>query len=343
MHGVQFNEFLEPLSIDIHHQRRELKCSICSDDKNGVAMQCHHPRCDKTCHVRCAQMNGWNLAQREVEPHFILLCPTHANIDPESLKLNSDGLPLVSSTVKKNIHDKRMRMLDYEAIDDDDNDDDSDAHLNDESNVAYNRQLTPSTPNQATSFLKANAKLKGNMPLIGALMKYQKQLGSQDSCESGYEEAHRTRKRKRKRSRDFEVHEGIICGGCNDGPIIGVRYRCQDCEDVLPEGYNLCNKCYLEWCEAYERKNRRRKKEKVKEFSSGNTMHAQHSFEYIEEAYSDGEMDDELLDLSDDEMSDNDMSEDEISRRYANHANEKNHLDFNFDDVSSQVDDLGYF
>ena len=36
-----------------------------------------------------------------------------------------------------------------------------------------------------------------------------------------------------------EVHHLIICDGCNNGPIVGKRYKCKFCKD-----FDLCEKCY---------------------------------------------------------------------------------------------------
>ena len=36
------------------------------------------------------------------------------------------------------------------------------------------------------------------------------------------------------------VHKGIICDHCSKGPIVGIRYNCQDCT----ENYDLCQACF---------------------------------------------------------------------------------------------------
>jgi Zinc finger, ZZ type len=36
-----------------------------------------------------------------------------------------------------------------------------------------------------------------------------------------------------------EVHDCICCNGCDEGPIVGPRYRCVDCID----DYSLCQTC----------------------------------------------------------------------------------------------------
>ena len=38
-----------------------------------------------------------------------------------------------------------------------------------------------------------------------------------------------------------EIHNGTACNGCGDFPIIGVRYKCVECND-----FDFCEKCYEE-------------------------------------------------------------------------------------------------
>ena len=35
------------------------------------------------------------------------------------------------------------------------------------------------------------------------------------------------------------IHKGIFCDNCSKGPIVGIRYNCQDCT----ENYDLCQAC----------------------------------------------------------------------------------------------------
>eukprot|EP00419_Tripos_fusus_P008879 CAMPEP_0172657784 /NCGR_PEP_ID=MMETSP1074-20121228/2328_1 /TAXON_ID=2916 /ORGANISM="Ceratium fusus, Strain PA161109" /LENGTH=673 /DNA_ID=CAMNT_0013472947 /DNA_START=73 /DNA_END=2094 /DNA_ORIENTATION=+ len=57
---------------------------------------------------------------------------------------------------------------------------------------------------------------------------------------------------------DQGVHPGVVCDGCEATPIVGRRYKCQQCLD-----YDLCEKCH-------ERR--------------GDIHHADHSFKCIEQA-----------------------------------------------------------
>ena len=36
-----------------------------------------------------------------------------------------------------------------------------------------------------------------------------------------------------------EIHNGSVCNGCGEFPIIGIRYKCLDCKD-----FDYCEKCY---------------------------------------------------------------------------------------------------
>ena len=38
-----------------------------------------------------------------------------------------------------------------------------------------------------------------------------------------------------------ERHNGIACNGCDDFPIVGIRYKCVECS-----GFDFCEKCYKE-------------------------------------------------------------------------------------------------
>jgi len=38
------------------------------------------------------------------------------------------------------------------------------------------------------------------------------------------------------------VHTNITCDGCDQGPIIGERFKCRDMHD-----YDLCGTCYAKW------------------------------------------------------------------------------------------------
>jgi len=35
------------------------------------------------------------------------------------------------------------------------------------------------------------------------------------------------------------LHLGVVCDGCNEGPIAGVRFRCNTCKD-----FDVCGKCF---------------------------------------------------------------------------------------------------
>jgi len=37
------------------------------------------------------------------------------------------------------------------------------------------------------------------------------------------------------------VHHGVTCDGCNISPIVGIRYKCQGCEN-----FDFCEKCHIE-------------------------------------------------------------------------------------------------
>ena len=38
-----------------------------------------------------------------------------------------------------------------------------------------------------------------------------------------------------------EIHNGSVCNGCGDFPIIGIRYKCVECKD-----FDFCEKCHAE-------------------------------------------------------------------------------------------------
>ena len=38
-----------------------------------------------------------------------------------------------------------------------------------------------------------------------------------------------------------EIHEGCVCNGCGDFPIIGIRYKCVECKD-----FDYCEKCHAD-------------------------------------------------------------------------------------------------
>ena len=38
-----------------------------------------------------------------------------------------------------------------------------------------------------------------------------------------------------------EIHNGCICNGCGEFPIVGIRYKCVDCKD-----FDYCQSCYEE-------------------------------------------------------------------------------------------------
>ena len=43
-------------------------------------------------------------------------------------------------------------------------------------------------------------------------------------------------------SRGAAVHANITCDGCDQGPIIGERFKCRDMHD-----FDLCGTCYAKW------------------------------------------------------------------------------------------------
>lgn len=46
-------------------------------------------------------------------------------------------------------------------------------------------------------------------------------------------------------SRQDEVHSGVCCDGCEANPIVGARWKCENCGD-----FDLCETCYAEFLES---------------------------------------------------------------------------------------------
>jgi hypothetical protein len=48
-------------------------------------------------------------------------------------------------------------------------------------------------------------------------------------------------KLNQKKSKNNYVHEGIKCNNCGAFPIVGIRYKCLECDN-----FNCCEKCEQE-------------------------------------------------------------------------------------------------
>jgi len=46
-------------------------------------------------------------------------------------------------------------------------------------------------------------------------------------------------------SRPDEVHRNVHCDGCEADPIVGTRWKCEDCSN-----FDLCQTCYAEFLES---------------------------------------------------------------------------------------------